>query len=115
MSAPWTSQQSNRICSGPAESPCYDFAIILLLFDSLSYKRVQMQQSRVSVRGQTVIPSGIRRELGISPNDLLDWRVQDGIIIVQPLPKDPLRASLGILVGRGSVDEFLADRANDRR
>ncbi|MBI2939333.1 MAG: AbrB/MazE/SpoVT family DNA-binding domain-containing protein, partial [Chloroflexi bacterium] len=46
-------------------------------------------QTKVSVRGQTVIPQEIREALGISPGDTLAWRLHDGAILVYPLPADP--------------------------
>ena len=71
-------------------------------------------RSRVSVRGQTVIPREIRQVLGITPKDTLEWRIEDGVIRVFPIPTDPLRASLGILKGKVTFEEFLDDR-NARR
>jgi AbrB family looped-hinge helix DNA binding protein len=62
-----------------------------------------------------VIPAEIRKQLGITKNDALDWSIQDGEIVVRKIPADPLRASLGILKGKGSVEEFLAERAEERR
>jgi AbrB family looped-hinge helix DNA binding protein len=72
-------------------------------------------RSRVSVRGQTVIPAEVRRKFGITSRDTLDWAIQDGDVVVRKIPADPLRASLGILKGKGTVEEFLADRAEERR
>ena len=71
-------------------------------------------QSKVSTRGQTVIPKSIRKAFGITANSLLYWKVQDGLILVYPLPADPLQTSLGILRGRGSFEEFLQDRNEGR-
>jgi AbrB family looped-hinge helix DNA binding protein len=71
-------------------------------------------QSKVSVRGQTVIPREIRKLLGITPNSFLSWEVADGVITVHPVPADPVHASLGLLKGRGSLDEFLGERGEDR-
>jgi AbrB family looped-hinge helix DNA binding protein len=62
-----------------------------------------------------VIPAEIRKQLGITENDALDWTIQDGEVVVRKLPSDPFRASRGILKGKGSVEEFLAERAEDRR
>lgn len=70
--------------------------------------------SRVSVRGQTVIPNEIRKAMGITPNCVLHWKIQDGVIIVYPMPRDPVRASLGILRGKGSMEEFLRERRQER-
>jgi AbrB family looped-hinge helix DNA binding protein len=71
-------------------------------------------QSKVSVRGQTVIPREIRKLLGIVPNSLLCWEVDDGVIKVYPVPADPVRASLGLLKGRSSLAQFL-DRRDEER
>lgn len=71
-------------------------------------------QSKVSVRGQTVIPREIRKLLGITENSLLCWEVEDGAIKVYPVPADPVRASLGLLKERGSLGEFLGERAAER-
>lgn len=69
----------------------------------------------VSVRGQTVIPQRIREELNIVPSTRLKWTVQDGVIIVFPIPDDPVRAAIGILKGRGlSTDDLLAERRSQR-
>jgi len=74
-----------------------------------------MQQSKVSVRGQTVIPHEIREKLGIKPNSRLAWSTRDGVILVVPLPDDPVRASLGFLKGSGyTFDDFMRERQEER-
>jgi AbrB family looped-hinge helix DNA binding protein len=70
--------------------------------------------SKVSVRGQTVIPNEIRKAMGITRNSILHWQIRDGVIMVYPIPRDPVRASLGILQGKGSLDEFLRERRQER-
>ena len=71
-------------------------------------------ESKVSVRGQTVIPIEIRKALGITENSRLYWKIQDGVIQVLPLPADPVQASLGLLRGRGTFGEFLQGRNEER-
>jgi AbrB family looped-hinge helix DNA binding protein len=72
-------------------------------------------QSTVSVRGQTVIPRHIREQLKITPATKLDWNVKNGVIIVLPLPTDPVQSAVGILEGRGpSTADLLAERKVDR-
>ena len=73
-----------------------------------------MKHSKVSVRGQTVIPQEIREELGIKPETLLVWSTRDGIITVVPISENPIRASIGILKGRGPTSaDVLAERKAD--
>lgn len=72
-------------------------------------------QTTVSVRGQTVIPRQIRKELGITQATILEWKVKDGMIIVVPLPPDPVKSAVGILEGRGpSSYDLLDERKADR-
>lgn len=72
-------------------------------------------ESTVSVRGQTVIPRQIREELGITPTTRLVWKVKNGVIIVLPLPSDPVKSAVGILEGRGlSTADLLAERKADK-
>jgi len=71
-------------------------------------------QTTVSVRGQTVIPRKIREELGITPSTHLEWTVKNGVIIIYPLPGDPIKSAVGILKGKGlSTSELLAERKAD--
>ena len=72
-------------------------------------------QTKVSVRGQAVIPQEIRKSLGITSNTLLYWKVQNGIILLYPLSKDPDRACLGILKDRSfTLGDFLKERQQER-
>ena len=67
--------------------------------------------STVSVRGQTVIPRHIREELGITATTRLEWQIKNGVILILPLPLDPVQSSIGILEGRGlSTEDLLAER-----
>lgn len=72
-------------------------------------------QTKVSVRGQTVIPQEIRQALGITTNTLLYWKVQNGIILLYPLSNDPTQDSLGILKDKGfTLEDFLKERQRER-
>ncbi len=41
-------------------------------------------QTRLSTKGQVVLPSPLRRRLGIEPGDPLDVDVEDGRVILTP-------------------------------
>ncbi len=41
-------------------------------------------QTRVSSKGQVVLPGPIRRKLGLLPGDALEARVKDGKIVLAP-------------------------------
>jgi hypothetical protein len=45
----------------------------------------------------------------------LDWKIRNGVIIVLPIPADPVQSSVGILKGRGiSTSDLLAEREEER-
>jgi AbrB family looped-hinge helix DNA binding protein len=46
-------------------------------------------QTRVSTKGQIVLPGPIRRRLGIRAGDPLDAEIEAGSIILTPLTKRP--------------------------
>lgn len=72
-------------------------------------------QTTVSVRGQTVIPQTIRKIMDIQPKDKLEWQIKDNVIIVYPIPPDPIRAAVGVLKGKGpTTDELLTERRHER-
>jgi AbrB family looped-hinge helix DNA binding protein len=87
------------------------------LYEEIDFVLLQedLMQTTVSVRGQTVIPRHIREKLGITQDTRLDWKIKNGVIIVLPIPADPVQSSVGILEGRGlSTSELLAERKEER-
>ena len=43
--------------------------------------------TKVSTKGQVVLPSPVRRRLGIQPGDALDIHVEDGRVVLTPRKK----------------------------
>jgi len=75
-----------------------------------------MRKSKVSVRGQTVIPQEIREQMGIKPRSELAWSASNGVIVVVPIPEDAIEASIGLLAGKGyTLDDFLRERGQERQ
>jgi AbrB family looped-hinge helix DNA binding protein len=72
-------------------------------------------KTTVSTRGQTVVPWEIREQMGIVPQTRLEWQIRDGVIVVYPIPPDPVQAAVGILKGRGpTTDNLLTERQRER-
>jgi AbrB family looped-hinge helix DNA binding protein len=44
-------------------------------------------ETKLSTKGQVVLPGPIRRELGLQPGDLLDAKVQAGRVMLTPRRK----------------------------
>ena len=70
-------------------------------------------QSKITARGQTVIPAKIRHRFNLSPADKLEWIVEGDVIRVVPVQADPIAAFRGQGKG-GGVARLLADRQQDR-
>jgi AbrB family looped-hinge helix DNA binding protein len=72
--------------------------------------------SRVSAKGQVVIPAALRRRLGLKKGIRLLVTEGNGTIILKPLLKDPVEDSFGMFKGTPSaIDVLLADRRGERR
>lgn len=53
-------------------------------------------QTKVSIRGQVVLPAPLRRRLGIQAGDPLDARIEAGGIILTPRQRRPGKATLTV-------------------
>lgn len=69
-------------------------------------------RSTITERGQTVIPAAIRRKLGLSAADRLEWIVTSDGIRVIPVKADPIEAFRGRGRG-GSVQRLIEERRQD--
>jgi hypothetical protein len=54
--------------------------------------------------------------MGIVPQTRLEWQIREGVIVVYPIPPDPIQAAVGLLKGQGpTTDDLLAERGRERR
>jgi AbrB family looped-hinge helix DNA binding protein len=51
-------------------------------------------QTKVSTKGQVVLPLPVRRRLGLQAGDALDAKIESGRIILSPRKKKPPRARI---------------------
>jgi len=70
-------------------------------------------RTKLTVRGQTSIPSAVRKQLRIRPDTLLEWVVEGHTVRVIPIPDDPIAALRGS-GKKGETRRLLADRRRDR-
>jgi len=59
--------------------------------------------STVTVKYQTTIPKAVREQLGISINDALEWVVEKGRVIVQPVHNNFLGYQGSVKTGSGDI------------
>ena len=51
-------------------------------------------ETRVSTKGQVVVPSRIRRKLGLQPGDSLEARIEGRTIVLSPRKTRPRKARI---------------------
>ena len=72
-------------------------------------------ESKVTSRGQTVVPAAIRRRYAIRTGDRLVWLDDGNSIKVVPIPHDPIAGLRGHGAGNALVRALQAQRAEERR
>jgi bifunctional DNA-binding transcriptional regulator/antitoxin component of YhaV-PrlF toxin-antitoxin module len=71
-------------------------------------------QTSVTKRGQTVIPSQIRKRYKICDGAQLVWLDDGQTITVVPVSDDPIKALRGQGRGKKLIDRLLNERKRDR-
>lgn len=74
-----------------------------------------METTSVTSKGQLVIPAKLRRRYGIQPGTKVRFIERDNEILLQPLTKEYIQNTCGLLKSKTSVTEMLLkERAKDR-
>lgn len=72
-----------------------------------------MTRTKVTRKGQTVVPAVIRKKLGIGENSHLIWSSDGKIITVIPVPQNPIRALRGFSEGKSLRKVLIRRRKED--
>jgi AbrB family looped-hinge helix DNA binding protein len=71
--------------------------------------------SKVTTKGQIVIPKKIRDKYGIYPSTSIRWiEKKEGILMV-PDTEDPIVAARGMLKGTGVLKAYLREKKKDKK
>lgn len=73
-----------------------------------------MIKTTVTKRGQTVIPSAIRKKFNIGRDSSLIWTTDGKVIMVIPVAKDPIRSLRGFSEGSNLLTALLKKRQEDK-
>jgi AbrB family looped-hinge helix DNA binding protein len=60
-------------------------------------------KTKISDGYSTVLPAEVRKALDLTPGDLLQWDVEDGIITIRPRKKMTLEGICGIASAGGNA------------
>jgi AbrB family looped-hinge helix DNA binding protein len=73
--------------------------------------------AKATTKGQVVIPADLRKKFNIKKGSKVSiYEGEGNIIIVRPLPEDPIEASKGMLKGKTSIlKALLKDREEEAK
>lgn len=71
-------------------------------------------QTKITKRGQTVVPASIRKRYGIQEGGILVWLDDGEAIKVIPIPTDPVGALRGRGKGENLLRALLKSRTEER-
>ena len=71
-------------------------------------------KAKVTARGQVSIPAEIRKKFNIEPESRIEWVVEDDVIKVIPLPKDPVAAFRGRGSKKYTTEHLIEERRTER-
>ncbi|MCK4785399.1 MAG: AbrB/MazE/SpoVT family DNA-binding domain-containing protein [Desulfobacteraceae bacterium] len=71
---------------------------------------MQTATSKVTTRGQIVIPKKIREKYGIHPSTSIRWIEKSEGILMVPDSEDPIKMARGMLQGSGILKIYLQEK-----
>ncbi len=76
---------------------------------------MEISSSRVTSKGQVVIPKRLREKYGILPVTVIRWIEKDNGILMVPESEDPIKAARGMLQGTGLLNAYLKEKKLERQ
>ena len=73
-----------------------------------------MQKTKVTRRGQTVVPAALRKKFNIGADSHLVWSAEGNRIEVTPLPASPVKVLRGLSEGFSLRKALLKKRSEDK-
>jgi len=75
---------------------------------------MQTLSSKVTSKGQIVIPKRIRDKYGIRTSTSIHWIERDEGVLMIPDSEDPIVAARGMLEGSGLLKAYLKDKRSEK-
>jgi len=75
---------------------------------------MQAAQSRVTSKGQVVIPKRIRVKYGIHPSTSIRWIEKEGGVLMVPDSEDPIKSARGMFSGSGILKAYLQEKKREK-
>jgi AbrB family looped-hinge helix DNA binding protein len=76
---------------------------------------MQSETSKVTTKGQIVIPKRIRERYGIGPSTTIRWIEKNEGIMMVPDNEDAVVAARGMLAGSGILQAYMDDKEKEKQ
>ena len=76
---------------------------------------MEVTTSKVSSKGQIVIPKRLREKYGIESNMKINWVEREEGLLLVPEKEDPIVAAQGMLSGSGILRAYLREKEIDKK
>jgi len=76
---------------------------------------METSSSRVTSKGQVVIPKKLREKYGIRPGTVIRWIEKSNGILMVPDSEDPIKAARGMFQGTGLLNAYLKEKGLERQ
>ena len=76
---------------------------------------MEKSSSRVTSKGQVVIPKKLREKYRILPVTVIRWIEKDNGILMVPESEDTIKAARGMLQGTGLLNAYLKEKRLERQ
>ena len=75
---------------------------------------MQTTSSRVTSKGQIVIPKKLREKYGIRPSSSIHWIEKEEGILMVPDSDDPITSARGMLEDAGLLKAYMKDKKKEK-
>jgi AbrB family looped-hinge helix DNA binding protein len=76
---------------------------------------METMSSKVTSKGQVVIPKKLREKYGIRSATAIRWVEKDQGILMEPESEDPIVAARGMLKGSGILKAYLKEKKREKQ
>jgi AbrB family looped-hinge helix DNA binding protein len=76
---------------------------------------MEIVSSKVTSKGQVVIPKKLREKYGIRTATAVRWIEKDQGILMVPESEDPILAARGMLKGSGILKAFMKEKRREKQ
>ena len=78
-------------------------------------RSMETASSKVTSKGQVVIPKKLREKYGILPATPIRWIEKDEGILIIPESEDPIKSARGMLKGSGIFSAYLKEKTLEKQ